>query len=76
MKKFNLLELPRDDVIFQIHRNFRNNNLSFAQVMPDLQVLYFSFRVWHYIGGNMRDLKEAFSQHKSGWEKYYCKVQW
>ena len=49
-----------------------NNKL--AQVTPPLQANYFAYRLWFYVGGNLRKLrKQIFGLHLPTHEKHFGK---
>ena len=56
--EFLLTELPQIDAIEQIKEMFENESISLARLTPPMQREYFAYRMWFYIGGNMRMLKE------------------
>ena len=71
---FCLTELPHEEAVDQIENCFEIQNSRLAQVTPPLQANYFAYRMWFYIGGNLRFLRtkilaKDFATHKNNFGK-------
>ena len=56
-EKFNLTELPQSDAVKQLENCFYLNKKSLSKTTPPLQGNYFAYRMWFYLGGNLRAFK-------------------
>lgn len=54
LHKKQLVELPLNEAVEQISMTLRK--FTFGRFMPDSEREYFAYKIWFYIGGNLRKL--------------------